>query len=123
MPCDESKARAPECGQPAPETQERARNNPAGYRRTPLEKHSSLDEFLAYAKGLPGMDEGWQSAEVFLGHMAQARRRIVWWNVHSNPELPMPGERAGPPRNRRILPSEKAKERHRLPMPLLRFLG
>jgi hypothetical protein len=33
------------------------------------------------------MDEGWQSADVFLGHMKQFRRRFVWWNVHSNPEL------------------------------------
>jgi hypothetical protein len=33
------------------------------------------------------MDEGWQSADVFLSHMRQARRRFVWWNVHSNPEL------------------------------------
>ena len=62
------------------------KNNPAGYRRAPLEKYSSLDEFLAYAKGLPWMDEGWQSANVFLEHMAQVSRRVVWWNVHSNPE-------------------------------------
>ena len=62
------------------------KNNPAGYQRAPLEKYASLEAFLDYAKGLPWMEEGWQSAEVFLAHMAQARRRIVWWNVHSNPE-------------------------------------
>ncbi|MGA2616004.1 MAG: hypothetical protein ABSF26_00260 [Thermoguttaceae bacterium] len=63
------------------------KNNPAGYVRVDLAKYRSLDDFLAYAGKLPWMDEGWQSADVFLGHMKLARRRFVWWNVHSNPEL------------------------------------
>jgi hypothetical protein len=63
------------------------KNNPTGYLRVDLAKYRSLDEFLAYATQLPWMDEGWQSAEVFLRHMSQSRRRFVWWNVHSNPEL------------------------------------
>jgi hypothetical protein len=33
------------------------------------------------------MDEGWQSAEVFLAHMKASQRRLVCWNVHSNPEF------------------------------------
>ncbi|HEX2746416.1 MAG TPA: hypothetical protein VHM91_00345 [Verrucomicrobiales bacterium] len=63
------------------------KNNPDGYQRVPLEKFAGLDAFLTHARSLPWMDEGWQSATVFLEHMAQTRRRIVWWNVHSNPEL------------------------------------
>jgi hypothetical protein len=63
------------------------KNNPAGYVRADLTKYPSADEFLTYAGRLPWMDEGWQSADVFLTHMRQSRRRIVWWNVHSNPEL------------------------------------
>jgi hypothetical protein len=63
------------------------KNNPDGYRRVSLEKYPTLDAFLTHARGLPWMDEGWQSAAVFLKHMAQSRRRIVWWNVHSNPGL------------------------------------
>lgn len=63
------------------------KNNAAGYRRADLGKYESLEAFLAYARTLPWMDEGWQSAELFLHDMAQARRRVVWWNVHSNPEL------------------------------------
>jgi hypothetical protein len=62
------------------------KNNPAGYRRADLEKYKSLEAFLAYARTRPGMDEGWQSAELFIRDMAQSRRRLVWWNVHSNPE-------------------------------------
>ncbi len=62
------------------------KNNPDGYQRVSLEKFATLDAFLTHAGGLPWMDEGWQSDNVFLGHMAQSRRRIVWWNVHSNPE-------------------------------------
>jgi hypothetical protein len=42
---------------------------------------------MAYARTLPWMDEGWQSSEIFVRHMAQSCRRVVWWNVHSNPEL------------------------------------
>ena len=52
-----------------------------------LGKCDSLENFLAYAGKLPWMDEGWQSAEVFLAHMKQSRRRFVWWNVHSNPQF------------------------------------
>ena len=63
------------------------KNNPAGYIRVDLTKYASLDDFLAYAGKLPWMDEGWQSAKVFLDHMKQSRRRLVWWNVHSNPEI------------------------------------
>jgi hypothetical protein len=63
------------------------KNNPAGYLRANLEKHASLPDFLAYAGKLPWMDEGWQSADIFLAHMQQSRRRFVWWNVHSNPEF------------------------------------
>jgi hypothetical protein len=63
------------------------KNNPAGYVRADMSQYASLDEFLAYAGRLPWMDEGWQSADVFLAHMRQSRRRFVWWNVHSNPEL------------------------------------
>ena len=62
------------------------KDNPAGYQRASLEKYPSLQAFLDYAKSLPWMDEGWQSAGVFLEHMARARRRVVWWNVHSDPE-------------------------------------
>ena len=65
------------------------KNNPAGYQRVHLERYASLDSFLTYAKTLPWMDEGWQSADLFLADMAQSRRRIVWWNVHSNPEFSM----------------------------------
>jgi len=63
------------------------KNNPAGYLRVDLTKYGSLQEFLAYAGKRPWMDEGWQSAEVFLRHMKESRRRFVWWNVHSNPEI------------------------------------
>jgi hypothetical protein len=63
------------------------KNNPAGYQRADLEKYDSLGAFLAHGRTLPWMDEGWQSSEIFVRHMAQSRRRIVWWNVHSNPEL------------------------------------
>ena len=62
------------------------KNNPAGYRRAHLEKYESLEAFLDYARTRPWMDEGWQSAELFLRDMSQSRRRVVWWNVHSNPE-------------------------------------
>jgi hypothetical protein len=31
------------------------------------------------------MDEGWQSPEIFVRQMSLSRRRIVWWNVHSDP--------------------------------------
>jgi hypothetical protein len=63
------------------------KNNPAGYQRVKLEKYDSLETFMNYARTLPWMDEGWQSSEVFVGHMAQSCRRVVWWNVHSNPEF------------------------------------
>ena len=63
------------------------KDNPAGYQRANLGKYDSLEAFLTYARPLPWMDEGWQSSEVFVGHMAQSCRRVVWWNVHSNPEL------------------------------------
>jgi hypothetical protein len=63
------------------------KNNPAGYQRVNLEKYDSLGTFMAYARTLPWMDEGWQSSDIFIRHMAQSRRRIVWWNVHSNPEF------------------------------------
>lgn len=63
------------------------KNNPAGYTRTDLNKYGTLKEFLAYARELPWMDEGWQSPEIFLSHMNASRRRVVCWNVHSNPEL------------------------------------
>jgi hypothetical protein len=63
------------------------KNNPAGYTRTDLSKYSTLKEFMAYARGLPWMDEGWQSPEIFLSHMKASQRRVVCWNVHSNPEL------------------------------------
>lgn len=56
------------------------------YLRAPLEAYASLDDFLAYARTLPWMGEGWQSPAVFLGHMNSDDhfpRRIVWWNVHS----------------------------------------
>jgi hypothetical protein len=62
------------------------KDNPAGYIRADLERHATLDGFLAYAGKLPWMGEGWQSPEVFLGHMKGSRRRVVWWNVHSDPE-------------------------------------
>jgi hypothetical protein len=62
------------------------KDNPAGYLRVDLAKYHSLDDFAAYASKLPWMDEGWQSPAVFLEHMRLSRRRIVWWNVHSNPE-------------------------------------
>jgi hypothetical protein len=60
------------------------KNNPAGYVRANLENYATLDDFLAHAGKLAWMDEGWQSAEIFLAHMQQSRRRFVWWNVHSN---------------------------------------
>jgi hypothetical protein len=63
------------------------KNNPAGYIRVPLEQYPSLETFLEYAGKLPWMDEGWQSADTFLGHMKASRRRFVWWNVHSDPGL------------------------------------
>ena len=63
------------------------KNNPAGYLRVDFAKYGSLDAFLAHARTLPWMDEGWQSSEIFTRHMAESRRRVVWWNVHSNPEL------------------------------------
>ena len=63
------------------------KNNPAGYLRVDLTRYRSLEDFLIYASKLPWMDEGWQSAEIFLGHMRLSRRRFVWWNVHSNPEV------------------------------------
>jgi hypothetical protein len=63
------------------------KNNSAGYQRAPLDKYDSLEAFLAYARTLPWMDEGWQTSEIFVRHMAQTRRRVVWWNVHSNPEF------------------------------------
>ena len=63
------------------------KDNPAGYQRVGLEKYGSLEAFMAYARTLPWMDEGWQSSEIFIQHMAQSCRRVVWWNVHSNPEF------------------------------------
>jgi hypothetical protein len=63
------------------------KDNPAGYSRTDLGKYGSLKEFADYAGQLPWMDEGWQSPEVFLSHMKASQRRVVCWNVHSNPEL------------------------------------
>jgi hypothetical protein len=63
------------------------KNNPAGYVRTDLGKYGSLKEFTEYARTLPWMDEGWQSPGVFLSHMKASQRRVVCWNVHSNPEL------------------------------------
>ena len=63
------------------------KDDPAGYQRADLGKYASLEAFMAYARTLPWMDEGWQSSEIFVRHMAQSCRRVVWWNVHSNPEL------------------------------------
>ncbi len=63
------------------------KNNPAGYKRVPLEKYPSLQAFLDYNAKQFWMDEGWQSADIFLRHMKESRRRFVWWNVHSNPEI------------------------------------
>jgi hypothetical protein len=63
------------------------KDNPAGYLRADLAKYRSLGAFLAYAKTLPWMDEGWQSPKIFLEHMRQSRRKIVWWNVHSATEV------------------------------------
>jgi hypothetical protein len=63
------------------------KDNPAGYQRAKLEKYDSLDAFMTYARTLPWMDEGWQSSDVFVRHMAEFSRTVVWWNVHSNPEL------------------------------------
>ncbi|MGO8691214.1 MAG: hypothetical protein ACLQLG_16450 [Thermoguttaceae bacterium] len=66
------------------------KNNPAGYKRVHLEKYPSLEAFEAYcSKHTYWMEEGWQSPAIFLKHMAEGRRRIVWWNVHSNPEISM----------------------------------
>ena len=59
------------------------RDNPKGYVRAPIERYKSCDDFLAYARKLEWMDEGWQSPEVFLKHMKASKRRVVWWNVHS----------------------------------------
>ena len=47
------------------------KNNPAGYVRADLSKYGSLAEFMAYARKLPWMDEGWQSPAVFISHMKQ----------------------------------------------------
>jgi hypothetical protein len=61
-------------------------DNPACYVRAPLEDFDSLEAFVAYARTLPWMDEGWQDPEVFLSHMNggdRFPRRVVWWNVHS----------------------------------------
>ena len=66
------------------------KNNPAGYVRVQLEKYRSLEDFLAFAGNKDKvwwMDEGWQSPKIFAEHMKAKRRRIVWWNVHSNPEI------------------------------------
>ncbi len=66
------------------------KGKPEGYIRVDLEKYPSLQAFLDYAtnsKKVFWMDEGWQSPKIFLSHMSQSRRRIVWWNVHSNPEI------------------------------------
>lgn len=63
------------------------KNDPAGYLRADLCKYGSLQEFMDSAHQLPWMDEGWQSPAVFLSHMKASRRRVVCWNVHSNPEL------------------------------------
>ncbi|MEE8451367.1 MAG: glycosyl hydrolase [Thermoguttaceae bacterium] len=72
------------------------KDNPAGYVRANLASYASLDAFLTHAGKLPWMDEGWQSPEIFLSHMRQSRRRFVWWNVHSNPEVSLiSNEQAG----------------------------
>jgi len=63
------------------------KNNPEGYVRTDLGKFAGLKEFVDFATPLPWMDEGWQSPQVFLSHMKESQRRVVCWNVHSNPEL------------------------------------
>ena len=63
------------------------KNNPEGYVRTDLGKFAGLKEFVDFATPLPWMDEGWQSPAVFLSHMKESQRRVVCWNVHSNPEL------------------------------------
>ena len=63
------------------------KDNPAGYQRADLGNYASLEAFMVYARTLPWMDEGWQSSEIFVRDMAHSCRRVVWWNVHSNPEL------------------------------------
>jgi hypothetical protein len=63
------------------------KDNPAGYQRVKLEKYDSLATFMSYAKTLPWMDEGWQASDLFIRDMATSCRRVVWWNVHSNPEF------------------------------------
>ena len=63
------------------------KNNPEGYVRTDLGKFGSLKEFMDFAHKLPWMDEGWQSPGTFLSHMKASQRRVVCWNVHSDPEL------------------------------------
>jgi formylglycine-generating enzyme required for sulfatase activity len=72
------------------------KNNPAGYVRVPLDQYPSLEAFAEYARRLPWMDEGWQSADTFLGHMKASQRRFVWWNVHSTRN-----SRSSPPGRRR----------------------
>jgi hypothetical protein len=61
-------------------------DNPDCYVRAPLEDYASLEAFLAYARTLPWMGEGWQSPAAFLSHLNSDNhfpRRVVWWNVHS----------------------------------------
>ncbi len=62
------------------------KNNPAGYTRADLTAHGDRAQFFRYASALPWMDEGWQSPAVFLAHMKEGRRRVVCWNVHSDPQ-------------------------------------
>jgi hypothetical protein len=66
---------------------DKCKNNPACYKRAPLEQHASLDAFLSYAGTLPWIDEGWQDPAVFLADLNSGPafpRRVVWWNVHSD---------------------------------------
>ncbi|MBI3927019.1 MAG: hypothetical protein HY319_15895 [Armatimonadetes bacterium] len=55
------------------------------YVRAGMEQFRTLNDFLAYARGLPWMGEGWQDPSVFLKHMNAPARSVVWWNVHSHP--------------------------------------
>ncbi|MCC6746175.1 MAG: hypothetical protein IT371_00865 [Deltaproteobacteria bacterium] len=67
----------------------RCRNNRACYVRAPLEQYASMEEFLTYARTLPWIDEGWQAADIFLGHLNGSPafpRRVVWVNGHGTPQ-------------------------------------
>ena len=65
-----------------PQGESFCKDNPNCYTRVPLENYTAPEEFISYAQTLPWIGEGWQSSNVFIGHMNSFLRRVVTWNTH-----------------------------------------